>query len=467
MTNQTSLSRKIMGLNPTRVAILVVMLIAVIVLAGAGWWLVRSAGATRITAYFDRGVGIYAGSDVRILGVKVGEIDEVTPERDRVRVQLHVNRDVQLPKDLWAAQVTPSVISDRYVQLLPVYTEGPTAQSGAIVNEDHTMTPVEIDQVYASVSTLAQALGPDGANKNGALTEVLDVSSENLAGNGQAMADAITGLSKASTTLSNSRDNIAATVKGLNTFVTMLAENDKQVRVFNSQLAELTKYLAGERDDFTKAINLLAPALGDVGAFVRDNRDSLTSNVTGLTEITKILNDTRTAQAQILSYLPIAASNLQQAYDGDTGTLTLRPNLPDLQDPFGTVCKMADLGKLMPGNPQFEQLTKTLGPLLSQCTGLAKQITDGVRVPQLNLPFGILSGLNLQQGPVPGTVPGRTAPSVEGVLPKTPAGTRPAPGSAKPAPSSAAPSSNAAPVPSSSAKPAPSVPPTTNPGGAR
>lgn len=108
----------------------------------------------------------------------------------------------------------------------------------------------------------------------------------------------------------------------------MLAENDTQVRTFNTQLADLTKYLAGERDDFTKALNLLATALGDVGAFVRDNRDALSSNVHGLTEITKVLNDTKTAQAQILSYLPIAASNLDQAYDPDSGTLTLRRTSP-------------------------------------------------------------------------------------------------------------------------------------------
>ncbi|MCS3781816.1 MCE family protein [Tsukamurella ocularis] len=455
------------GLNPRRLAYAAAALVAVVVIASCGWWLVRTMGATRVTAYFDRGVGIYAGSDVRILGVKVGEIDEVTPERDRVRVQLQVNRGVKLPKDLWAAQVTPSVISDRYVQLLPVYTDGPTASSGAVVNQDHTMTPVEIDQVYASISTLAQALGPEGANKakageQGALTDLLDVSAENLAGNGQAMADAIAGLSKASTTLSNSRDNIAATVKGLNTFVTMLAENDKQVRTFNTQLADLTKYLAGERDDFTKALNLLATALGDVGAFVRDNRDALSSNVHGLTEITKVLNDTKTAQAQILSYLPVAASNLDQAYDPDSGTLTLRPNLPDLQDPLGTACKLADLGKLMPGNPQFAQISTTLGPLLSQCTNIAKQITDGVRVPSLNLPLGILSGANLQRGSVPGTVPGRTAPSVDGVLPPTPAGTGPSTTAVAPS-TSVVPGTPSTPAPTGSAKPA--APSTT--GGAR
>ncbi|MFD9827598.1 MCE family protein [Tsukamurella tyrosinosolvens] len=446
------------GLTRRRLAVAAAALVAVVVVASCGWWLVRTMGATRVTAYFDRGVGIYAGSDVRILGVKVGEIDEVTPERDRVRVQLHVDRGVKLPKDLWAAQVTPSVISDRYVQLLPVYADGPTAASGAVVNQDHTMTPVEIDQVYASISTLAQALGPEGANtakpgEQGALTDLLNVSAENLAGNGQAMADTIAGLSKASTTLSNSRDNIAATVKGLNTFVTMLAENDTQVRTFNTQLADLTKYLAGERDDFTKALNLLATALGDVGAFVRDNRDALSSNVQGLTEITKVLNDTKTAQAQILSYLPIAASNLDQAYDPDSGTLTLRPNLPDLQDPLGTACKLADLGKLMPGNPQFAQISTTLGPLLSQCTNIAKQITDGVRVPSLNLPLGILSGANLQRGSVPGTVPGRTAPSVDGVLPSTPAGTGPSTTAAAPS-ASVAPRTSAQRAPSGSAKPA-------------
>lgn len=423
-----------MGFNPTRVALLAAGLIIVVVLAGAGWWLVRTMGATRITAYFDRGVGIYAGSDVRVLGVKVGEIDEVTPERDRVKVRMHVDRGVKVPKDLWAAQVTPSVISDRYVQLLPVYKEGPTAQSGAVVNQDHTMTPVEIDEVYASISTLAQALGPEGANKvdsgsgrkGGALTDLVNVSAENLAGNGQAMADAIAGLSKATTTLSDSRDNIAATVKGLNTFVTMLAENDKQVRTFNTQLADLTTYLASEREDFTKALNLLASALGDVGNFVRDNRDSLSSNVQGLTEITTILNDTKKAQAQILSYLPLAASNLMQAYDADSGTLSLRANLPDLQDPLGTACKLMDLGKLMPGNPQFDEISRTLGPLLSQCGVVAKQITDGIKVPFLNLPLGLLSGENIQRGTVPNATvpgaPGRTAPSVDGVLPSTPAG---------------------------------------------
>ena len=31
------------------------------------------------TAYFPRAVSVYPGSDVRILGIKVGEVESVTP----------------------------------------------------------------------------------------------------------------------------------------------------------------------------------------------------------------------------------------------------------------------------------------------------------------------------------------------------------------------------------------------------
>ncbi len=35
----------------------------------------------RVTAYFPRTVSLYPGSDVRILGINVGEVDEGDPGR--------------------------------------------------------------------------------------------------------------------------------------------------------------------------------------------------------------------------------------------------------------------------------------------------------------------------------------------------------------------------------------------------
>lgn len=99
-------------------------------------------------------------------------------------------------------------------------------------------------------------------------------------------------------------------------------------------------------------------------------------------------------------------SNLVNSYDAESGSLASRLVVTDLQDPAGVMCKLIDLGRLVPGDPRFEQLGRQMQPLIDQCSGLAEQITNDIRTPDLILPFGVLSGENIQRQVVPGTVPG-------------------------------------------------------------
>src|SRR5205823_11477624 len=85
-----------------------------LLLAGALWWVLRDQGGTRITAYFSKAVGLYSGSDVRVLGMKVGQIDDVQPQGGLVRVDLTVNEGVDIPSFAQAVVVAPSLVSDRY-----------------------------------------------------------------------------------------------------------------------------------------------------------------------------------------------------------------------------------------------------------------------------------------------------------------------------------------------------------------
>ncbi|MCP2169309.1 MlaD family protein, partial [Goodfellowiella coeruleoviolacea] len=166
---------------------LAVACVLVLVVAGALWWVFRGANSRRITAYFSSAVGVYVGSDVRVLGVRVGSVDEVVPEGERVRVGLSVDRAVAVPEQARAVVVAPSVVSDRYVQLAPVYVGGPRLGDNAVIPRERTATPVELDQLYASLDGLATALGPGGANADGALSELLRTGAANLGGNGQAL----------------------------------------------------------------------------------------------------------------------------------------------------------------------------------------------------------------------------------------------------------------------------------------
>ena len=64
--------------SPRAIVMTVLALVLALVVAGSLWWAFNSMGKTKITATFARTVGIYKGSDVRVLGVKVGQVDEVT-----------------------------------------------------------------------------------------------------------------------------------------------------------------------------------------------------------------------------------------------------------------------------------------------------------------------------------------------------------------------------------------------------
>ncbi len=283
--------------------------------------------------------------------------------------------------------VAPSVVSDRYVQLTPAYTSGPKLADNATIPRERTATPVELDQLYDSLNKLTTTLGPNGANKNGALSDLLNTAAANLKGNGQNLGDTIKQLGEATKTLSGSKDDLFATVDNLQKFVTTLANSDQQVRSFNTQLAQVSGNLAGQRADLGDALRELSGALGQVQSFIKDNRDVLKSNVDKLTGVTKVLVDQRAALAEILDVAPTGIGNVANAYNAASGTLDARADLNELsQPPIVMVCNLV------------RQVTpKNLPPVLSDACGQLAPVLTGV----LPLPSFQQILTSMQQGKVP------------------------------------------------------------------
>ena len=77
----------------------VVVGVLLVALVAALLWAMRPAPATnQLTAYFPRTVALYAGSDVRILGVTVGHVESIEPEGDRVKVTMNYETPVRRPR---------------------------------------------------------------------------------------------------------------------------------------------------------------------------------------------------------------------------------------------------------------------------------------------------------------------------------------------------------------------------------
>ncbi|WP_328625004.1 MCE family protein [Streptomyces sp. NBC_00353] len=322
-----------------------------------------------VTAYFPRTVGLHPGSDVRVLGVRVGEVGKITPEGGHVRVELEYEPGRRIPANAQAAIINSSVVSDRYVQLLPVYRGGPVMEDGAFIPESRTAVPVELDRIFDSLHTTAAAFGPKGANEDGSLSRLLGVSADNLDGQGAQLNQTVEGLSLAVTTLSDGRKDLFGTVRNLQVFTAALAADDKNVRSFNDSLSDVADQLAGERKDLAAALRHLGVALGDVAAFVRSNKKALTADVKGLSKVTKVLVTQRAALAELLEVAPAGLSNLQNAYNPSSGTLDTRNNVDQPQDPAALLCSLlrttGDAGGKNPDCKELQELFDTLPQLPS------------------------------------------------------------------------------------------------------
>lgn len=376
------------------VAIAVVL--ALVVAVGL-WWLLLDANQRRYSAVFSGVVGLYEDNDVRVLGVKVGHVDEVVPQGDSVRVDMLVDRTVDIPANAKAVIVAPSLVSDRYVQFTPAYTGGDTMAEGTLLTRDRTATPLEVDDLYASLNRVSVTLGPNGANKDGALADLLNTLAANAEGNGQALNETVTQLSQMAETLSGSDEDLFATVDNLARFTGALAASDEQVNQFSEQAAEVSRFLADERGDLAAAVQQLGLALGAVQQFINDNREHIKTNVDKLASITQVLVDQRAALSEVLDIAPVALSNIINAYNGSSGTLDARANLNELaQPPIVMICNT-----VRQGTPN--ELPQTLA---DACDQLAP-IVDGL-VP-LQTPAEILSALQAGTAPalpIPGNLLG-------------------------------------------------------------
>src|SRR3954451_15039236 len=228
-------------------SLVVALLLGSCALPGSG------GGGYKLTAYFDRGVSLYGQSAVRVLGLHAGKVTRIDIEGTKVKVTMSIDKDIKLPAGVHATIVPQSLIGERYVQLFPAWVQGqPTEAAGTIIGLDRTSIPVEPDEALAALKKFLDTLDPKAT---GRLVHNL---ADDLNGNGQALNDAIRGLSTLSTTLADKDQQLADIVDHFDAFTATLRTREAQLGKVMDQFAVTTKVLADERQQIEGLLHNLA-----------------------------------------------------------------------------------------------------------------------------------------------------------------------------------------------------------------
>ncbi len=296
---------------------IIVALILVTALVWGGWYLlVRKPDVRTVYAEFAFVNGLFEGSKVTVLGVPIGRVDTLVPRGDRVHVTMTVDAAVDLPAEVSAYVLNPSVISERHLELGPAYTGGPRLADGATVPMGRTHSPIGFDQLLGSLGTLTDILGPgDGSAAN--LGDLMAQTAQAWDGRGPEFSRALDQLAGASGIVGARADDIEGLITGLSQL--MSAFHAKQVSLDGliGSMGELSTQWASTDQDIATPIADLKIVFDQINGFVMAHGDQVGAVAANLEELGRVLAANQAGFAEFMDLAPLMMQNLSSTIGPD------------------------------------------------------------------------------------------------------------------------------------------------------
>lgn len=236
-----------------------------------------SEEAQELTAVFPRTVNLFVGSQVRVLGVEVGQITDIVPDGDHVRVSMTVTDEQSLPADARAHLIPSSLVGERFVQLEPAYTGGPQLADGAVIGPERTTVPTDVDEVLLSFEAFLDGLDPH------TLAELVDTLAATLAGQGRGLNELIEGAAGTVRVLSDASDDLTAIVAELADLNEALATRDEQIGPVMEDFSTVLRTLAAEKDEVIDGLDNLQRLTVELRPLLDEHGDPLVGDLEVLT----------------------------------------------------------------------------------------------------------------------------------------------------------------------------------------
>jgi phospholipid/cholesterol/gamma-HCH transport system substrate-binding protein len=219
----------------------------------------RFEDRTGYQAVFTNISGLKSGNFVRIAGVEVGKVGDLTLHRDgTVTVGFAVDKGVRLTEGTKAVVRYENLIGDRYLAL----EEGPgpprRLPPDATIPLARTSPALDIDALIGGFRPLFRALDPDQVNAlSGELLRIFQ-------GQGGTLASVLAQTSMLTSTLAGRNELIGELINNLNTVLHTFGTRDHEFSDGLDKLSQLVNGLAQRKTDISTGLAYINAAAGSV-----------------------------------------------------------------------------------------------------------------------------------------------------------------------------------------------------------
>jgi phospholipid/cholesterol/gamma-HCH transport system substrate-binding protein len=240
-------------------------------------------------AVFEDVTGVAAGQEVRIAGVRVGEIEKVSvhPDRTNALIEFTVAKTSVLTQGTVATVKYRNLVGERYLALTQGVGDSAALKDGATIGLERTQSALDLTVLFNGFKPLFAALSPKDVNEFSA--EIIAV----LQGEGGNINSLLAKTASLTSTLADRDAVIGRTIGNLNAVLATVDEHDAALKSLIDQLQRFVSGLAADRATIGASLSNINSVTAETADLLKVTRPAIQDDIASLRRLSAGLNKPR------------------------------------------------------------------------------------------------------------------------------------------------------------------------------
>ncbi|WAL67455.1 MlaD family protein [Amycolatopsis cynarae] len=253
-------------------------------------------------ARFTDASGLHEGDDVRIVGVKVGQVARISVAEDGDRrfadVHFTVSSTYHLPASATATVKYRNLVGQRYLSIGTNVADGTQLPEGGMIPPERTQPALNLTVLFNGMKPLFQALDPQQVNQLS--YEIVQV----FQGEGGTIQSLLTHTASITSAIADKDKVIGQVIDNLNGVLSTVNQRGPELSNLIDQTQQLVTGLAQQRGPIGEAVSALSNLTDVTAGLLKDARPAVKDDIASLGKLSSNLSDSGQLLDELLRKLP-------------------------------------------------------------------------------------------------------------------------------------------------------------------
>jgi phospholipid/cholesterol/gamma-HCH transport system substrate-binding protein len=265
------------------------------------------AGETETyAALFEDASGLQSGDDVRIAGVRVGKVEDVSLDGNTARAQFVLERGQTVYENTTISIKYQNLIGQRYLALDTIGQSTGTVEPGATIGIERTEPSFDVSALLNGFQPLFSVLDPQQVNS---LSESIVAT---LQGDGVSISTLVVQSASLAAEFAEKDEILGLIVANLGQVLAEVADRGDDTTALIESTQRLMTDLNAQAEPLATAVRTIGDSAGPVAEMVDDVRPTLSGTIDRLGATTDLVNRDGAQLSTSIGMLPSVLSSFSR-----------------------------------------------------------------------------------------------------------------------------------------------------------